>query len=57
MPVEDVVVYCVSCVKSMFIGGKKPRYMVDLLFGEETMPQITETVEWHRQIDEYTLNH
>ena len=57
MPVEDVVVYCVSCVKSMFIGGKKPRYMVDLLFGEETLPQTTETVEWHRQIDEYTLNH
>ena len=57
MPVEDVVVYCVSCVKSMFIGGKRPRYMVDLLFGEETLPQTTETVEWHRQIDEYTLNH
>jgi hypothetical protein len=57
MPVEDVVVYCVSCVKSMFIGGKKPRYMVDLLFGEETLPQTTETVEWHGQIDEYTLNH
>ena len=57
MPVEDVVVYCVSCVKSMFIGGKKPRYMMDLLFGEETLPQITDTAEWHRQIDEYMLNH
>jgi hypothetical protein len=57
MPVEDVVVYCVSCVKSMFIGGKKPRYMMDLLFWEETLPQITDTAEWHRQIDEYMLNH
>jgi len=57
MPEMDVVVYCVSCVKSMFIGGKRPRYMVDLLFGEETVPQVTDTVEWHRQIDEYTLSH
>ncbi|MCX6649218.1 MAG: (Fe-S)-binding protein [Candidatus Bathyarchaeota archaeon] len=57
MPVEDVVVYCVSCVKSMFIGGKKPRYMVDLLFGEETVPQTTDTVEWHIQVDEFTRTH
>jgi Fe-S oxidoreductase len=57
MPVENVVVYCVSCVKSMFIGGRRPRYMVDLLFGEETLPQTTDTIEWHREIDEYTQNH
>jgi len=57
MPVENVVVYCVSCVKSMFIGGCRPRYMVDLLFGEETLPQTIDTIEWHKQIDEYTLNH
>jgi hypothetical protein len=37
----------------MAIGGRNPRYMVDLLFSEETDPQITDTVEWHRQIDEY----
>ena len=32
LPLEDVVVYCVSCSKSVFTGGKKPHYMVDLLF-------------------------
>ena len=53
MPVNDVVVYCVSCSKSMFIGGKKPRYLVDLLFGEETLPGTLEPDEWHREIDEY----
>jgi Fe-S oxidoreductase len=37
MPAEDVVVYCVSCVKAMFNGGKRPRYLVDLLFGESTV--------------------
>ena len=51
MPEEDVAVYCISCIKSMAIGGRKPRYLVDLLFGEETEPQVTDTVEWHRQID------
>lgn len=36
MPTEEVVVYCVSYIKSMYIGGKKPRHILDLLFGEET---------------------
>ena len=36
MPVDDVVVYCVSCIKAMQIGGRQPRYMVDLLFGGST---------------------
>ncbi len=36
MPEEQVAVYCVSCIKSMEIGGKKPRYLVDLIFGETT---------------------
>jgi Fe-S oxidoreductase len=51
MPEDDVAVYCVSCIKAMAIGGRKPRYMVDLLFGEETEPQVTDIPEWHRQID------
>lgn len=53
MPVDDVVVYCVSCSKSLFIGGKKPHYLVDLLFGEETVPQTVEPDEWHRQVDTF----
>jgi Fe-S oxidoreductase len=42
MPVENIVVYCVSCIKSMHIGGKTPRYLIDLLFGEETHPGVFE---------------
>lgn len=57
MPVENVVVYCVSCSKSMFIGGKKPRYLVDLLFGEDTPPQTVEPDQWHQELDEYVENH
>ena len=57
MPVEDVVVYCVSCSKSMHIGGKKPRYMIDLLFGEETVPGTFEPDQWHNEIDEFNNEH
>jgi hypothetical protein len=53
MPAGDVVVYCVSCSKAMFVGGKRPRYLVDLLFGEETLPQTCEPDAWHRQLDEF----
>jgi len=53
MPCEEVVVYCVSCVKAMAIGGKHPRYLLDLLFGEATDPGITDPDEWHSQLDHY----
>lgn len=53
MPVENVVVYCVSCVKSMYLGGKKPRYLVDLLFSECTDPQTYEPDAWHEELDTF----
>lgn len=57
MPCEDVVVYCVSCVKAMHIGGKTPRYLLDLLFGDCTEPKETDMVTWHDQLDEYIEAH
>ncbi|MDF2673681.1 MAG: hypothetical protein K0R09_1946 [Clostridiales bacterium] len=57
MPVNDVVVYCVSCSKSMHIGGKKPRYMIDLLFGEDTVPGTFKPELWHNEIDEFINAH
>jgi hypothetical protein len=53
MPVEDIVVYCVSCSKSVFIGGKTPHYLIDLLFNEETIPQTLEPDQWHKELDDY----
>ncbi|MDR3561309.1 MAG: heterodisulfide reductase-related iron-sulfur binding cluster [Negativicutes bacterium] len=57
MPVEDVAVYCVSCSKSVFIGGKKPRYLVDLLFGEDTVAGTYEPAEWHGELDDFISGH
>ena len=53
MPVDAVVVYCVTCAQSMFIGERQPHYLVDLLFGEETVPKNLDIDDWHREIDEY----
>ncbi len=57
MPCEDVCVYCVSCIKSIHIGGKAPRLLIDLLMNETTDPQIHDTVEWHEQLQEYINCH
>jgi Fe-S oxidoreductase len=57
MPADDVVVYCVSCVKAMHIGGKKPRYLVDLLFGKDTTVGTFEPAAWHAQIDAFIAEH
>jgi hypothetical protein len=57
MPVDDVVVYCVSCTKSMFIGGKRPHYLLDLLFGEETFPKTSDPGAWHKEVDDFIAEH
>lgn len=57
MPVENVVVYCVSCVKAMHIGRRAPRYLIDLLLGRATVPGIFEPEAWHRELDAYIDEH
>ena len=57
MPCEDVCVYCISCIKSLHIGGKTPRHLIDLLMFEPTDPQIYDTVKWHDQLQEYIDEH
>ena len=57
MPCENVVVYCVSCIKSMSVGGKTPRHLVDLLFGEETVPQEKGVDGYHDDVDAYIEAH
>jgi Fe-S oxidoreductase len=57
MPCQEVAVYCVSCIKSMYIGGKTPRHLTDLLFGQATEPQIYDTMHWHEQLQKYIDAH
>ena len=57
MPVNDVVVYCISCSKSLFIGGKNPHYLIDLLFNEKTIAKTLEPDDWHAELDVYINTH
>jgi Fe-S oxidoreductase len=57
MPADDVIVYCVSCSKSMFNGGKNARYLIDLLFEEETAAGTCDPVAWHKELDEFIATH
>lgn len=47
MPCEDVVVYCIGCVRSMTVGDKRPRYLPDLLFVRETPPMTNTLAGYH----------
>lgn len=51
MPCEKVVVYCVSCIKAMRIGGKTPCHLTDLLLGRPTDPQDCDILRWHAELD------
>lgn len=57
MPLDDVVVYCVSCIKALYNGGKKPNYLIDLLFQEETIPDTFDPDEWHKELNIYIEEH
>lgn len=57
MPCEDVVVYCVSCIKAMHIGGKRPRYIIDLLFNEETEMGNFEPEAWRAELQRFIDAH
>lgn len=57
MPCDNVVVYCVSCIKAMYIGGKKPRYIIDLLFAQDTVIGILEPDAWHDRLQEFIDEH
>ncbi|MCD8490693.1 MAG: (Fe-S)-binding protein [Geovibrio sp.] len=51
MPSEDVAVYCVSCIKAVSNGGKTPRYLPDLLFGEHTFAGECDPDKWHEAVE------
>ncbi len=57
MPCGDVAVYCVSCVKSMAVGGKRPHHMADLVLGDETAPGDTNPDRWHAELARYIEAH
>jgi len=53
MPVNEIVVHCVSCIMAVFNGGKSPRYLADLLFNEDTVISNIDLDIWHDSLKEY----
>lgn len=56
-PGDNVVVYCIGCVRAMISGGKTPRYLPDLLFGRETEPMPDTLDEYHGKLSKYINHH
>lgn len=56
-PCQDVVVTCIGCARAMQSGGKKPRFLPDLIFGHET-PSMPDTLdEYHSRLGDYIASH
>lgn len=57
MPCNDVVVYCSSCIMSMTVGGRSPRFILDLLFNEETEMKDINPIKWNTSLANFRLSH
>lgn len=57
MPCDDVIVYCIGCVRSMTAGGKRPLYLPELVFGGKSAPMLDTLDEYHGALEEYIELH
>ena len=57
MPCDDVVVTCISCIRSMTVGGKRARYLPDLIFGRATPPMTDSLTDYHDRLEAYIAAH
>lgn len=57
MPSHDVIVYCASCIMSMSVGGKCPRYIIDLLFNEPTEFKGLRVESWNNRLFNFKEDH
>lgn len=57
MPCQDVVVYCIGCVRAMESGGKRAHHMLDLMFGFAGEPMGETLDEYHKRLACYIDRH
>ena len=57
MPREDVVTYCASCIQGMSLGGRRPRFIIDLLFNEPTAAHGEGIVSWNTTLNRFRAEH
>ncbi len=57
MPCNDVVVYCIGCVRAMQSGGKQPHHLLDLLFDQTDSDMLDTLDEYHGRLVDYINCH
>lgn len=57
MPCDNVVVYCIGCVRAMQSGGKTPLYLPELILGRTTAPMPDTLEEYHTNLVDYIEKH
>ena len=57
MPCGDVVVTCISCIRSMTVDGKRARYLPDLIFGRATPPMTDSLTDYHDRLEAHIAAH
>jgi Fe-S oxidoreductase len=53
LPLDEVLTYCVTCMKVLALSGKKPYYLLDLLMGRNSDQKPCDIDEWHSKLDAY----
>lgn len=56
-PCDNVVVYCIGCVRAMTSAGKTPLYLPDLLLDRVGEPMPDTLDEYHSKLNEYIQKH
>ncbi len=56
-PCDNIVVYCIGCLRAMTSAGKKPLYLPDLLLGRTGEPMPDTLDEYHSKLETYIQAH
>lgn len=56
-PSNNVVVYCIGCIRAITEGGKSALYLPDLIFNEQTKPMTVSLDDYHLELDKYIGTH
>lgn len=54
---QNIVVYCIGCLRSMYAAGKTPLYLPDLILDRITEPMPDSLDEYHSKLENYIESH
>jgi Fe-S oxidoreductase len=57
LPLDEVLTYCVTCMKILALSGKKSYYLLDLLMNRESDQKPCDIDWWFRDLEAYEAKH